>query len=150
MDKILTGEEVISAIAIKIRESFTTTELAAVYKDTPIEDILKPCVFLNLVTVTHTPRMKNKGNRSYIVDIIATGSDDNTELYTWYSRLAERLFAVIDKITISEQTVRLIRAETNIENNELHLIITYNFNVIKVEDDEYVKMMTRSYNGRVI
>ena len=150
MAKILTGEEVISALATKIRNGFSTTEIQAVYKDTPIENMLKPCVFLNLINSIHTPLMRNRGNRNYMVDIIVTGADDNTELYTWYTKIAERLYGIVDTIIIDNQIVRLVRGESNIENDELHLIVTYNFDVIKHDDDESVKMQTRSYKGRVI
>ena len=150
MSNILTGREVISALATKIRAGFSTTEIQAIYKDTPVENILKPCIFLNLVNIIQTPLMRNRANRNYMIDIIVTGSDDNTELYTWYTEIAEKLYTIIDKIIIDNKPIRLIRGESTIENNELHLITTYNFDIIKQTDDEVIKMQTRKFEGRVI
>ena len=44
----------------------------------------------------------------------------------------------------------MTQGESNIEGNELHLIVSYNFDVIKQADDDNVKMQTRKYKGRVI
>ena len=150
MSSILTGEEVISAIAIKLRAGFSSTEIQAIYKDTPTQDILKPNIFLNLISVTQTPLMNNKSNRLYLIDIIVSGSDSNNELYTWYNKVAEKIFGLVDNITISNMTVKMIRGEASIENEELHLIVSYNVNVIKQNDDENIKMQTRKFEGRVI
>lgn len=150
MSKILKGTEVISALATKIRNGFDTTEIQAVYKDTPIQDILKPCIFLNMVSTIQLPGIKNRSNRNYTIDIIVTGADTNTELYTWFTQINEKLLRVVDTITISGQTVRMVQGEANIEADELHLIVTYNFDVIKYSDEEIVKMQTRKYKGRVI
>lgn len=150
MNKILEGTEVISALATNIRNAFTTTEIQAVYKDTPVQNILKPCIFLNMVSTIQQPLVKQRANRTYNIDIIVTGTDDNTELRTWFTKINERLLRVVDKITISEQTVKMTQGEANIENDELHLIVTYNFDVIKQNDDDNIKMRTRKFEGRVI
>lgn len=150
MNKILEGTEVISALATNIRNAFTTTEIQAVYKDTPVQNILKPCIFLNMVSTIQQPQIQRKSNRTYIIDIIVTGTDDNTELKTWFTMINERLLRVVDKITISEQVVRMTQGEANIENDELHLIVTYNFDVIKQFGDDTIKMQTRKFEGRVI
>lgn len=150
MNKILEGTEVISALATNIRNAFTTTEIQAVYKDTPVQNMLKPCIFLNMVSTIQQPRIQRKSNRTYIIDIIVTGADDNTELRTWFTKINEQLLRVVDKITISEQTVKMTQGEANIENDELHLIVTYNFDVIKQFGDDTIKMQTRKFEGRVI
>lgn len=150
MSKILEGTEVISALATKIRNGFDTTEIQAVYKDTPTQNILKPCIFLNMVSTIQLPMVNNRSNRNYTIDIIVTGADDNTELRTWFTKINEQLLRVVDKITISDQTVRMVQGEANIENDELHLIVSYNFDVIKQVDDDIVKMQTRKFEGRVI
>ena len=150
MSKILEGTEVISALATKIRKAFPTTEIQAIYKDTPVQDILKPCIFLNMVSTIQLPMVNRRSNRNYTIDIIVTGADDNTELRTWFTKINEQLLRVVDKIIISDQTVRMIQGEANIENNELHLIVTYNFDVIKQSDEDEIKMQTRKFEGRVI
>lgn len=150
MSEILEGTEVISALATKIRNGFSTTEIQAVYKDTPIQNILKPCIFLNMVSTIQLPRVNNRSNRNYTVDIIVTGADDNTELRTWFTKINEKLLRVVDNIIIDNQVVKMTQGEANIENNELHLIVTYNFDVIKEKDNDMVKMQTRKFKGRVI
>lgn len=150
MSRILEGTEVISALATKIRDGFSTTEIQAIYKDTPIQNILKPCIFLNMVSTIQLPRVNDRSNRNYTIDIIVTGTDDNTELRTWFTKINEQLLRVVDKIVISDQVVKMTQGESNIEGNELHLIVSYNFDVIKQADDDNVKMQTRKYKGRVI
>lgn len=150
MGKILEGTEVISALATKIRDGFSTAEIQAIYKDTPIQNILKPCVFLNMVSTIQLPRVNDRSNRNYTIDIIVTGADNNTELRTWFTEINEKLLRVVDKITISGQTVKMTQGESNIENDELHLIVSYNFDVIKQTDSDDVKMRTRKFEGRVI
>lgn len=150
MSKILEGTEVISALATKIRDGFSTTEIQAVYKDTPTQNILKPCIFLNMVSTIQLPMVNRRSNRNYTIDIIVTGADDNTELRTWFTKINEQLLRMVDKIIISDQVVKMVQGEANIENNELHLIVTYNFDVIKQSDDDEIKMLTRKFKGRVI
>lgn len=150
MSKILDGTEIISALATKLRNEFTTSEIQAIYKDTPIQNILKPCIFLNMVTVVQNPLMRNRRNRNYVVDIIVTGSDDNTELRTWFTQILEKLFRIVDTIIIDNQVIKLKQGDSNIENDELHLVVTYEFGVIKQADNENVKMRTRKFEGRVI
>lgn len=150
MSRILEGTEVISALATKIRDGFSTTEIQAVYKDTPTQNILKPCIFLNMVSTIQLPMVNRRSNRNYTIDIIVTGADDNTELRTWFTEINERLLRVVDKIIISNQVVKMVQGEANIENDELHLIVTYNFDVIKESDYDDIKMQTRKFKGRVI
>ena len=150
MSKILEGTEVISALATKIRDGFSTTEIQAVYKDTPTQNILKPCIFLNMVSIIQLPRINRKSNRNYTIDIIVTGADNNTELRTWFTQILEKLFRIVDTIIIDNQVIKLKQGDSNIENDELHLVVTYEFGVIKQADDENVKMRTRKFEGRVI
>ena len=150
MSKILEGTEVISALATKIRDGFSTTEIQAVYKDTPTQNILKPCIFLNMVSTIQLPMVNRRSTRTYTTDINVTGADDNTELRTWFTKINEQLLRIVDKIIISDQVVKMVQGEANIENNELHLIVTYNFDVIKQSDDDEIKMQTRKFKGRVI
>ena len=147
----LTGKEIVSAIAENIRKEFEDTEILAIYKDTPVQNITKPCMFINIVTSVQTPEMNKRAHRNYMLDIIVTGADDNTELYTWFSGISERLFSCIDRITISNQMVKASRLESSIQDNELHVMATYNFKVVKQETDstENIKMQTNTIYERV-
>lgn len=147
----LTGKEIVSAIAGQIRKEFDDTEIVAIYKDTPVQNIVKPCMFINIVTSVQTPEMNKRAHRNYMLDIIVTGTDDNTELYTWFSGISERLFSCIDRIYISDQLVKASRIESSIQNNELHVMATYNFKVVKRETDsaESIKMQTNTIYERV-
>lgn len=146
----LTGKEIVSAIAEKIRGEFEDTEILAIYKDTPVQNILKPCMFINIVTSVQTPEMNRRAHRNYMLDIIVTGTDDNTELYTWFSGIAERLFSCIDRILISGQVVKASRLESSIQDDELHVMATYNFKVVKETDTaEEIKMQTNTIYERV-
>lgn len=145
----LTGEEIISGIAIKLRAEFTTTEIPAIYKDTPTQTMLKPSIFINNITTTHTPEMNEGANRNYLIDIIVVGSEDNTALQTWFTTITERVFSAVDYITVSGKPLKMARGETNLEDDELHIIVTYDMKVIK-ELEDGIKMRKQKTNERVI
>ena len=128
---VLTGEEVVSSVAINIRAAFTTTELKAIYKDTPLQNIKKPYAFIHQINAEHQNGMRNRARWSFLVDVRVHPQDNQTDVYTWANKIATRLIDAVATITISNQAVKSRSLEWRIEDGVLHLIIGYSFGVQK-------------------
>lgn len=127
----LTGQELISALATSIRTVFSTSEFATIYKDTPVQKMVKPCVFLHSVNTTHEPGMRDSARWHYIVDVRCHAADSETSFQTWASGIAVQMLEAVSRVTISEQTVKATNIEWNTEGGVLHVLARYSFSVNK-------------------
>lgn len=128
----LTGDVVISAIAVNIRNAFTTAEIAKLYKDTPMQNISKPYAFLHQINADHVNGLKEKGRWTFLVDVRVHPKDDQTDVHTWGRTVATKLVDTLNVITISNQYVKSSSMEWRVEEGVLHFIVGYSFGVVKV------------------
>ena len=146
---VLDGQEVISAISLKIRSTFTSEEIVKIYKDTPIQNMQKPCVFLHSVESDHTPRMRNRATWGFIVDVRCHPKDGSTDFQTWARGIAVRVINAVEQIQVSGQTVKASRIGWNTEGGVLHVIIKYSFGVVKSNEEEIPNMENLEYGNHI-
>lgn len=150
---VLQGNEVVSAIALNISQAIdrgeisSITEITNLYKDTPIQGMIKPCAFIDSIFSSHTPEIRDYAIRRYIVDVRCHPKDDQTGIQTWARILANKLISCVDKIYISNQQVRTKDIEWNVTDNVLHVICSYTFRVLR-EGDDYPDMETLTHSER--
>lgn len=132
---ILTGEEVVSGVATNIRSAFTSTELVAIYKDSPMQNIKKPYAFIHQIHAEHRNEMVGRGEHHFMVDVRVHPSDAQTNVQTWARSVAYRLVEAINVITISSMPVKSRSMEWRVEENVLHFIVSYTFKVITPPHD---------------
>lgn len=131
----LTGQEVISALAQSIRGSFTTTEFVKLYKDTPVQNMQKPCVFLHSVFTNHEPRMRDSAMWHYIIDIRCHPSTSETNIHTWARGIVVKMLDVVTRLKLGNTYIKATDVEWNTEGNVLHVIVKYSLSVRKVLEE---------------
>ena len=127
----LVGGEVASAVAIKLRETFTTDELAELYKDKPEQGQTYPSAFIHIVSAKSTPLLVNRAEQSFIVDIRCNPDPLNTDSNTWAQKIIAKLQYAMEYISVSTQNVKAISMNSYQEDKVLHFIVKYVFIVVR-------------------
>lgn len=133
--EVLTGEEVVSAISKNIRCYFSTEEIKAIYKNLPQQNIQKPYAFIHQISSEHKNEMRNRASWSFILDIRVHPSDKQTNVQSWSRSVATKLIEATNIITVGGQSVKARSIEHRVEDGVLHVIVSYAFRVIHIEED---------------
>ena len=131
---VLTGEEVVSGVAINVRAAFSTAELKAIYKDTPLQNIKKPYAFIHQINAEHLNEMRGRAEHNFMIDVRVHPEDTQTNIQTWARSIATKLLEALNTITVSGQSVKSRGIEWKVEDNVLHVITRYAYKVIHVEE----------------
>lgn len=145
---VLTGEDVVSAVATRVRSAFSTNEIKAIYKDLPQQNLKKPYAFIHQVNATHTNLLRNRARWGFIIDIRVHPEDERTDVQTWARGIALKLVDAVNTITVDNKPVKSTSLEAKVENNVLHVIASYSYGVIRVET-EVPDMGTLTYGDKV-
>lgn len=144
----LTGEDVVSAVSKRVRSTFSTAEIKAIYKDLPQQNIKKPYAFIHQVNATHSNQLRNKANWGFIIDVRVHLEDEQTNIQTWARDVGIRLMEAINIIIVDGRPVKSVSLEYKVEENVLHVIASYSYRVVQIEDDG-PNMETLSYGDRI-
>lgn len=140
----LTSSDVVSQVSAKLLEGFKD-RIPTVYKDTPLEGMVKPCFFVQQLNTMHIKEMVNRGERRYFMVIRAHPTDDEDDKFTWCNSIGHDLFEVVDYIQISGQRVTAQTMRFEIVDNVLHFFVEYSFKVIQSRSP-YTKMRVLDTN----
>lgn len=144
----LTGEEVVSAICKNVRDRFSISDIKAIYKNLPQQNIQKPYAFIHQINANHQNEMRNRANWTFMVDVRVHPADGQTDIQAWSRGIALKLIESINIITISGQAVKSSGIEYKVEDGVLHCIASYSFKVLRVQD-EMTDMQNLSYGERL-
>ena len=144
----LTGEDVVSAVACNIRPWFTADEIKAIYKNLPQQNIQKPYAFIHQINSEHKNEMRNRATWTFMLDIRVHPKDGQTNIQSWGRQVALKLIEAINKITVSNQSVKARGIEYRVEDGVLHFIVSYAFSVIHAEEP-VPDMMDLQYGDRI-
>lgn len=140
MPTALTADDVVSGIAKKLQSAFKG-EVDHIYKNTPLQGVQKPYFFIEQVSTYHDKELRTRGERRYFMDVHCHPEESTDYTLTWLNYIGDKLFEVLDTITITQSIVygRTMRFE--IRDNVLHFFVEYRFKVNKIET-EGIKMQT--------
>lgn len=144
----LTGEDVVSAISKRVRSMFSQSEIKAIYKDLPQQNIKKPYAFIHQVNATHTNQLRNKGRWGFIIDVRVHPEDERTDIQTWARGISLKMLEAINIITVDGSPVKSTSLEYKVEDNVLHVIASYSYGVVHIEN-EAPDMQNMTYGERV-
>lgn len=147
----LNGLSIVSAVTKKLRDNLSNKEIAAIYKDRPKQNVIKPYIMVHQINGTHTPELRKRGRRDYIIDVRCHPKDNQDNKISWCSLLAEKLINILETITLLDGTHDVIKArniEWRVENEVLHVICYYSIKVIKKSED-IPRMNDMSYGSRI-
>lgn len=144
----LTGQEVVSAISVQLRNRFTEQQIAKIYKDKPVQQMTLPCIFIHQVDAGHRPELGKSGWWDYIIDIRCHPDTMRTNIDTWSRGLAVMILETVEYIEVSGQLVKSQSTEWKVEDGVLHVIVKYSFRVYRVRD-EVPDMQTLAYGERI-
>ena len=144
----LTGQETVSDIARRLRNRFSTTEFAEVYKDKPVQSMKTPCIFIHLVESNHDPEGRKYAWWDHTIDIRCHPGRMQTNIHTWASILGPAIVECVEYITIDNQQVRAKNASWRVENDVLHVVFNYRYRVLQ-KPESVSEMRTLTYGRRI-
>ena len=144
----LTGQEPVSECAKKLRSRFTANEIAEIYKDKPVQSMKTPCIFIHSVETTHTPDGRQYAWWDHIIDIRCHPGRMQTNIHTWARSLGPMITDCIEYITIDNQQVKAKNATWRVENDVLHVIVSYRYRVLR-KSEEVPDMQTLAYGESI-
>lgn len=145
MPTSLSATDVVSQVAMKLLDGFKN-EITTVYKDTPLEGMVKPCFFIQQLNTTHVKGLRNSGERIYFLDVRCHPNDKEDTKQTYCNAVGHKLFEVLDNITISGKRVTASNMRFEIMDNVLHFFVEYSFRVNKM-GESIDKMRTLETEG---
>lgn len=144
----LTGQEPVSAIAKRLRSRFSIAEFAEIYKDKPVQSMKTPCIFIHSVETAHTPELRGYAWWDHIIDIRCHPGRMQTNIHTWARTLGPMIVEEVEYLPISNQQVKARNATWRVENDVLHVIVSYRYRVLQKPDDG-PHMHTLTYGERL-
>lgn len=144
----LTGQEIVSELARCLRGRFSVNEFAEIYKDKPVQSMKTPCIFIHSVETIHTPDLRNYAWWDHIIDIRCHPNRMQTDIQSWARILGPVILDCVAQVTVDNQRVKAKSATWRVEDNVLHVTLTYSYRVRqKVED--VPDMQTLTYGERI-
>lgn len=144
----LTGQEVVSEIAKRLRRRFSNKEFAEIYKDKPVQSMKTPRIFIHSVETIHTPELRNYAWWDHVLDIRCHPSKMRTDIHTWARSLGPMIIDCVCNLTVGDQKVRVKNATWRVEDDVLHVIVTYSYRVLQ-KLEEVPDMQTLTYGERI-
>ncbi len=144
----LTGQEVVSDIATKLRRRFSTKEIVEIYKDKPVQSMKTPCIFIHSVETSHTPELGRYAKWDHIIDIRCHPGRMQTNVHTWARSLAPAILECVERLTIHDQQVKARNVSWKVEDDVLHVIASYGFRVL-LQTEEAPDMQTLNYGSKI-
>lgn len=144
----LTGQEVVSSLATQLRSRFSISQFAEIYKDKPVQSMRTPCIFLHSVETSHTPGLRNYAWWDHIIDIRCHPGRMRTDIHTWARSLGPMIVDCVTYVSVDGQQVRAKEATWRVEDDVLHVIVKYNFRVMRTTE-EVPDMQTLTYGERI-
>lgn len=144
----LTGQEVVSEIAKRLRSRFSDKEFAEIYKDKPVQSMKTPCIFLHSVETSHTPELRRYAWWNHMIDIRCHPGRVRTDIQTWARSLGPLIVECIEHITINNQQVKATNISWRVEDDVLHVTTTYRYRVVQASE-EIPDITTLKYGARI-
>lgn len=117
-----------------------------IYKDTPVQNVVKPYFFIHTLETTQNREMRNRARRSYFLDVRAHPLDDIENKKSWCNMIGHELLEILDEIKIAGMAVKPQEMRFEVVNDVLHFFVTYSFRVIKMVNPE-TKMENLDIHG---
>lgn len=131
----LTGQEIASQLATRLRSRFSTKEFVEIYKDAPVQSMKTPCIFIHTVETIHTPELRGYAWWDHIVDIRCHPGKMVTNIQTWARSLGPMILSCVERITISNQEVKAKGITWKVEDGVFHFIVKYGFRVMQISEE---------------
>ena len=144
----LTGQEVVSAIARKVRSRFSDKEIAEIYKDKPVQSMKTPCIFIHSVETIHTPDLRNYAWWDQVIDIRCHPGKMRTDIHTWARSLGPMIVDCISYVEFGDLRFKAKNATWRVEDDVLHVTTTYSYRVMQTLE-EVPDMNNLTYGGRI-
>ena len=103
----LTGQEIVSELARRLRKRFSDNEFAEIYKDKPVQSMKTPCIFIHSVETIHTPDLRNYAWWDHVIDIRCHPGKMQTNIHTWARSLGPMIVDCVSKVAVESQKVKM-------------------------------------------
>lgn len=144
----LTGQEIVSALAKKLRSRFSDKEIAEIYKDKTVQSMKTPCIFLHSVETIHTPDMRNYAWWDQVIDIRCHPGRMRTDIHTWARILGPIIVDCAMYVRFNNLLFKAKSATCRLEDDVLHVTAVYSYRVMRTLED-VPDMGTLTYGKRI-
>lgn len=144
----LTGQEIVSDIAKRLRSRFSTKEFAEIYKDKPVQSMKTPCIFIHSIETSHTPELRRYAWWDYMIDIRCHPGRMQTDVHSWARILGPMIVECVEYVTVDNQQVKARNVTWRVEDGVLHVIVSYRHRVLHRPED-VPDMQTLTYGERI-
>ena len=144
----LTGQEIVSDAATRLRSRFSTNEFAEIYKDKPVQSMKTPCIFIHSVETTHNPELRGYAWWNHTLDFRCHPGRMQTNIHSWARVLGPAIVECVECLTVDNQQVKSSNATWRVEDDVLHVIMNYRYRV-KQKTDEAPDMQDLTYGSRI-
>lgn len=134
MSEELTGTEVVSALATQLRNRFTESQFAKIYKNKPVQSQVTPCIFIHLIETQHTPDIAHYAWWSHSLDIRCHPGKMCTNINSWAQTLSPIITECVEYITIAGHRVKSNGVICRVEDDVLHILVNYRYRVLRKLD----------------
>lgn len=131
----LTGQEIVSDAAKRLRSRFSTTEFVEIYKDKPVQSMKTPCIFIHSVETTHTPEIGKYAWWDHTVDFRCHPGRMQTNVHSWARIVGPIIAECVQYLTVGDQQVKSKSAMWRVEDDVLHVIVSYRYRVMQIKDE---------------
>lgn len=148
---LITGTEVASAVSKRIRDNFTAEEIKTIYINKPNQDAEenKPYAFIGIVDVMQNPELRQRANRSYIVEVRIHPPTYQDNINTWAAKIGEKLCFTLKDILVLDYPVKAVTMEYRVIDDVLIFTGTYRFKVIEsVERLPFMETLETNFYGQ--
>ena len=144
----LTGQELVSNAAKRLRSRFSDTEFAEIYKDKPVQFMKTPCIFIHSVETAHTPELRGYAWWNHTIDFRCHPGKMQTNLHSWARIIGPIVAECVQYLTVSDQQIKSRSATWRVEDDVLHVIVSYRYRV-KQTTDELPIMESFTYGEKI-
>lgn len=144
----LTGQEIVSQVAQRLRNRFSVKEFVEIYKDKPVQAMKTPCIFIHSIDTSYKPQLRGYGMWEEMLDIRCHPGQMQTNVFTWARTVAPMILDCVYALTVSQQQVKAREASWKVEDGVLHVLVSYYYRVLRPQE-EVPDMQTLIYGERL-
>ena len=146
--EVLTGQELVSDAAVRLRAAINENIIKKIYKDPVNQNFTRPCIMIHSVEHDSIPQMRDYALWDFTLDFRCHPPKEVTAIHTWARQVAVMVMDAVKILTVGGQQVRASKIESHTIDDVLHVICRYKFRV-RQTPTEVPLMETLTYGEKI-
>lgn len=147
---MITGDTIISAVATALHTGMGT-DIAKIYKNTPMQGAQTPYIFLHSVQTTMVPLRPNYYRVDYTVDVICHPPTGCDTIQTWCRDISLKITKLLNYIDVEGYKCKCRGYTMNVVDNILHVVCNYDLRAYFDSGvvDPYMQTLDDKYYSKI-